>query len=258
MVTYNILADLYADSDYTRTVLHPYCPPYALAIDYRIQLILKELQGFYKISLIIIFHSILIVWVFALLNSGYNADILCLQEVDSKVFNTYLEPTFARLGFSGVFAKKGGDVSEGMSCIFNSRKFKHVESYNYILSQELPTNSLLSDLWCTVQQNEKLKERLLKRTTACQIVVMDVIGQPKRLVVANTHLYFHPDADHIRLLQATIASRLAQHISRTNMVIILNFLQLRSYTELLIVWLMYNPFHIERRKRCLSLILRRL
>jgi len=192
VVTYNILADLYADSDYTRTVLHPYCPPYALAIDYRIQLILKELQG-------------------------YNADILCLQEVDSKVFNTYLEPTFARLGFSGVFAKKGGDVSEGMSCIFNSRKFKHVESYNYILSQELPTNSLLSDLWCTVQQNEKLKERLLKRTTACQIVVMDVIGQPKRLVVANTHLYFHPDADHIRLLQATIASRLAQHISRTNM-----------------------------------------
>ena len=31
--------------DYTRTVLHPYCPPYALAIDYRKQLILKELIG---------------------------------------------------------------------------------------------------------------------------------------------------------------------------------------------------------------------
>ena len=45
VVTYNILADLYADSDYTRKVLHPYCPAYALAIDYRKQLILKELIG---------------------------------------------------------------------------------------------------------------------------------------------------------------------------------------------------------------------
>ena len=45
MVSYNILADLYADSDFTRSVLHPYCPPYALHIDYRKQLIVKELMG---------------------------------------------------------------------------------------------------------------------------------------------------------------------------------------------------------------------
>lgn len=45
VVSYNILADLYCDSDYTRQVLHPYCPPYALAIDYRKQLVLKELLG---------------------------------------------------------------------------------------------------------------------------------------------------------------------------------------------------------------------
>lgn len=46
-VSYNILADLYCDSDYTRTVLHPYCPAYALHIDYRKQLIVKELLGEY-------------------------------------------------------------------------------------------------------------------------------------------------------------------------------------------------------------------
>lgn len=45
VVTYNLLADLYADSDYSRTVLFPYCPSYALNIDYRKQLILKELIG---------------------------------------------------------------------------------------------------------------------------------------------------------------------------------------------------------------------
>jgi mRNA deadenylase 3'-5' endonuclease subunit Ccr4 len=47
IVSYNILADLYADSDVSRTELFPYCPPYALNIDYRKQLILKELLGEY-------------------------------------------------------------------------------------------------------------------------------------------------------------------------------------------------------------------
>ena len=36
-VTYNLLADLYADSDHSRNVLHPQCPPYALDVDYRKQ-----------------------------------------------------------------------------------------------------------------------------------------------------------------------------------------------------------------------------
>jgi hypothetical protein len=44
-VSYNILADLYADSEVSRKQLYPYCPPYALSIDYRKQLILKELLG---------------------------------------------------------------------------------------------------------------------------------------------------------------------------------------------------------------------
>jgi len=191
LLSYNILADIYADSDYTRTVLHPYCPPYALNIDYRIQLILKELDG-------------------------YRADVLCLQEVDTKIFNGYLEPTFARFGFSSIFAKKAGDVSEGVSCIFNAQKFKLVESFNYVLSEELANNSLLSDVWDAVQKNEQLKERVLSRTTVCQVVVLDVIGKSKRLVVANTHLYYHPDSDHIRLLQITIGSRLAQNVCRNN------------------------------------------
>lgn len=46
-MSYNILADTYADSDYSRGVLFPYCPPYALHIDYRKQLIIKEIIGLY-------------------------------------------------------------------------------------------------------------------------------------------------------------------------------------------------------------------
>lgn len=57
VVSYNILADVYAQTELSKTVLYPYCAPYALQLDYRQNLIKKEL-------------------------SGYNADLVCLQEVD--------------------------------------------------------------------------------------------------------------------------------------------------------------------------------
>lgn len=57
VVSYNILADIYAQTDLSKTVLYPYCAPYALQLDYRQNLIKKEL-------------------------AGYNSDIICLQEVD--------------------------------------------------------------------------------------------------------------------------------------------------------------------------------
>lgn len=57
VMSYNILADIYAQTELSKTVLYPYCAPYALQLDYRQNLIKKEL-------------------------AGYNADIICLQEVD--------------------------------------------------------------------------------------------------------------------------------------------------------------------------------
>jgi len=45
VVTYNILADIYADSDFSRDYLFSHCPADILSIDYRKQLLLKELIG---------------------------------------------------------------------------------------------------------------------------------------------------------------------------------------------------------------------
>ena len=73
VVSYNILADLYADSEVSRTQLFPYCPPYALSIDYRKQLILKELLGeFVKqsvlcLGIIIIIIIIIIISIFIII-----------------------------------------------------------------------------------------------------------------------------------------------------------------------------------------------
>ena len=153
------------------------------------------------------------------LSAGYKADIICLQEVDSKVFDADLEPMFSSLGYQGIFSKKGGQVSEGVACLFNTDKFQLLESSSYIVASELPVNPLLADMWEAVQKNEKLSSRVLDRTTSCHLVLLQSVHNNKRIVVANTHLYFHPDADHIRLLQAATGLRLAQDLHRRQVVI---------------------------------------
>lgn len=76
VLTYNILAELYA----TQTAF-PSSEPYVLLWQYRVQLILRELEL-------------------------YSADIVCLQEVQSTSFHEDLLPAMDKLGFDAVFKKK--------------------------------------------------------------------------------------------------------------------------------------------------------
>ena len=186
ILTYNLLADLYADSDYSRTILHPQCPAYALDISYRKLLILKELLG-------------------------YDADIMCLQEVDQKIFDHDLKPILSTYGYDGEFDLKGGKVSEGLACFWNTEKFKLVDTQRFIISDSILSNHSMVEM---LEANSMLKESFAKRTTALKVVVLESVLNPKRrLIVGITHLYFRPDADHIRLLQASLCLDHLQEIS---------------------------------------------
>ncbi|XP_060536168.1 2',5'-phosphodiesterase 12 [Cylas formicarius] len=186
VVTYNILADLYCDSDFSREVLFPYCPADALNIDYRKQLILKELIG-------------------------YNADCICLQEVDRKVYKYDLHPILSHLGYKSNFHLKGDEVAEGLAFFYNEKRFKLLESESFIFSDHIDKNELFSDIWTRIETNSQLKQRILNRTTTLQINIIKSLEQNEILVVGNIHLYFHPDADHIRLLQGGLAIKYLEH-----------------------------------------------
>jgi 2',5'-phosphodiesterase len=75
-LSYNILADQYASSDYAQKVLFKYCPLPYLDYEYRKQLVLAEL-------------------------ARYSPDVACLQEVDDKALHEYLAPQLGLDGFSG-------------------------------------------------------------------------------------------------------------------------------------------------------------
>lgn len=98
VVSYNLLADLYADSDYSRANLFPYIPAAALHIDYRKQLFVRELHG-------------------------YHADVMCLQEVDAKIFDYDLVPVLGYRRMDGRFQRKG-QTAEGVATFWNRDKFE--------------------------------------------------------------------------------------------------------------------------------------
>ena len=70
VMCYNILANVYGNTAEAREELFPYCPAAALDIEYRAQLVIREIIA-------------------------AQADIVCLQEVDRAVFEEYLRSAWS-------------------------------------------------------------------------------------------------------------------------------------------------------------------
>ncbi|PVD39383.1 hypothetical protein C0Q70_02013 [Pomacea canaliculata] len=188
VVSYNILAETYSDTEYARDVLFSYCPPYALEMDYRRQLLLKEI-------------------------TGYNADVVCLQEVDRKVFENELLPSLDMLGFTGALKIKGQQGNEGVATFIRSDKFRIISQHDVLLTDMLMNSACCSDLREAVEKLPKLKAKIEDRGNVLQAMVLETVQSPQRLlIVANTHFYFHPEAGHLRLLQAATSLRHLQSI----------------------------------------------
>jgi len=56
----------------------------------------------------------------------YKADVLCLQEVDVMIFDTFLRPSLGVMGYRGYFGKKMSLQKEGCAIFWSAYKFQHV------------------------------------------------------------------------------------------------------------------------------------
>lgn len=143
VVSYNLLANYYCDSDYSRKELFPYCPAYALEIDYRKLLFMREMLG-------------------------YNADIYCLQEVDVKVFDLDLTLYLGDDGLDGVMQKKGSNP-EGIATFYRRDKFDLVDNFGINLNEQMVGRPYFAELYDKIKKNTKLCERILSLATAVQV-----------------------------------------------------------------------------------------
>ncbi|XP_077181596.1 2',5'-phosphodiesterase 12 [Paroedura picta] len=187
-VTYNILADVYAQTELSRTVLYPYCAPYSLELDYRQNLLKKEL-------------------------AGYSADIICLQEVDRAVFADSLGPALEAFGFDGLIRLKGKQ-QEGLATFYRRDKFSLLSQHDVALNQVLVEDPLHKELRDQLAPYPEVQQKVHQRSSVLQVSVLQSTSDPSRKVcVANTHLYWHPKGGNIRLIQAAVALSHIRHIT---------------------------------------------
>lgn len=194
IVSYNILASCYLEDEATCEAWFGYCPKYALAIEYRQQLLLKEIVG-------------------------YNADIVCLQECGSRLFENYLGPVMKSNGFTGVAMYKSGVMSEGEAIFFKDSKFSLISQHNVVVSDCFQNEPCNQDFLENVKRAPKVLERLSSRTTVAQLVVLQHADRLQDYIcLVNTHLYFRPNAPFIRNLQViTILNHLSEIVKKLDM-----------------------------------------
>eukprot|EP00887_Chlorella_sp_A99_P001164 scaffold14.g1164.t1 len=189
LLSYNMLADLYATADQ-----FGYCPPWALAWPYRRVNLLKELLS-------------------------YDADIMCLQEVQSNHFQDWLAPELQKAGYTAIYKKKTTELYtrnayaiDGCATFFKRDRFALVKKYEVEFNKAALS---LADAFPAEQKKAALN-RLLKDNVAL-IAVLEALdppfggeggrsgsGAPTRrqlICVANTHIHSNSELNDVKLWQ---------------------------------------------------------
>ena len=150
MLTYNLLADLYATPEQ-----FGYTPPWALGWGYRRQNLLRELLA-------------------------ADADVLCLQEVQSNHFADFLAPELAAAGYAGVYKKKTAEVftgssyaTDGCATFFRRARFGLVKKYEVEFNKAALS---LADGALPPERRQGALNRLLKDNVALIAVLEAVDG----------------------------------------------------------------------------------
>lgn len=206
VMSYNLLADLYVTREADNPIMYNHCPAEFLSRKRRMPMLLNEILVF-------------------------QPDIICLQEVDSFIFDRFLKPSLKSQGYQGFYSNKASAQLEGCALFWNLACFQRVgeaqmQTYN------------LRDLFCNHRSrysrwdSHDNIEQLLDGKADLGYVVRCKIGQvlqivelrprnrssnrriPERLVIGNTHLFYHPLADHIRVMQAFMVCQQLDSVRR--------------------------------------------
>ncbi|CAF0767130.1 unnamed protein product [Brachionus calyciflorus] len=182
VMSYNILAYCYTDSLVDNE--YKYCDFKYLNFDYRRPLLLHEI-------------------------SNYNCDVIFLQECNSEfVFN---DLNVCMPHYECLFNEKSGLTAEGEAILIRSDKLRLVKSYEINFAQEFKSNKAFKEMRHKFSKTKKLL--INEKGNILQVALVEFVEIPGNyLIVANTHLYFHPTGDFVRLIQTIISLQFLQDL----------------------------------------------
>ncbi|CCW60623.1 unnamed protein product [Phytomonas sp. EM1] len=176
VVTYNILHDDFCTSKYSKTRIYPFASEEVLDIENRMVRILQEL---------LMYHS----------------DLICLQECGQRLFKRFLEPAMGACGYGAYYKNKIGNAQEGCVLFYRKARFELVEPETFALNWDTLGRDH-PELASRLDAHAELKEALQRVTSIGVVLLLREIATGQEVVLGSTHLFYHANACHIRILQA--------------------------------------------------------
>ncbi|XP_061757136.1 protein angel homolog 2 [Nerophis ophidion] len=172
VMSYNILSqDLLQENAY----LYRHCPSHILDWTYRLQNLLAEIQT-------------------------YDADVLCLQEVQEDHFENHIRPALKARGYQCEYKKRTGQKPDGCAIVFKTSRLSLLSSHPIEFFR--PGDALLN------RDNVGLVV-LLQPSHAT-----GASDSSNFLCVANTHLLYNPRRGDVKLAQLAILLAEISRLSR--------------------------------------------
>lgn len=177
VVSYNILAQAYARTQTATRDMYPYCPASVLDYSYRQPLLGRELKRL-------------------------DGDVVFLQECSFYTYRKFLLPLFGDR-YHIRCSLKASHVSEGCIAMAKTEAFEVLEEkdchFRKVLRTGMAFRAILREV--AAKWPDFITTVLPRMTTVFQLLVVRHKASDTIMVLANTHLFFHPLARHIRLLQ---------------------------------------------------------
>ncbi|KAF8624630.1 hypothetical protein AX15_005784 [Amanita polypyramis BW_CC] len=176
VLCYNILCEKYATER-----LYGYTPSWALSWEYRKNLILSELMM-------------------------YDADFLCLQEVDITQYEDYFVKNLSAHGYDGVYWPKSryktmNDVDrrlvDGCATFFKSSKYQLVEKH-------LIEFSAVAMQRQDFKKTDDMFNRVLGKDHIAVVCLFEDKASGSRLIIANAHILWDPAYRDVKLVQVAL------------------------------------------------------
>ena len=205
ILNYNILAEIYASQQQ-----YPYVPLWQLMWNYRGNVILRVI-------------------------AEQDADVICLQEVQSDAFDAQIQPFFVSLGYEALYKTKtrehglSGKV-DGCATFFKKSRLQ-LKSYYQLELNEVATAFLNSELrvlegkaqqrppnisqsdYDTRRYQLEAAEKRLRKDNVAQVAILHLVAgtgprfealqKPVPLLVVCTHLHWDPALADVKLWQTS-------------------------------------------------------
>ncbi|KAM6501851.1 glucose-repressible alcohol dehydrogenase transcriptional effector [Amanita muscaria] len=176
VLCYNILCERYATEK-----MYGYTPSWALSWDYRKNLILNEIMS-------------------------YDADFLCLQEVDIGQYEEYFVKHLSAQGYEGVFWPKSryktmNEVDrrlvDGCATFYNAAKYQLVEKH-------LIEFSAIAMQRQDFKKTDDMFNRVLGKDHIAVVCLFEDRTSGTRLIIANAHIHWDPAYRDVKLVQVAL------------------------------------------------------